>query len=194
MKTCIPTKLLARIILLTIALAIFLPLTSLLGQGYLDLNDTDRVGLLIAGLKQTITLWQPGETNAVTWGDVSADGVIMKEGRFNDTLRQIINNTPQRSIRMANPLPGKFGSFWDFQLDFVSLPINGSQCDVPCTFGLFANVGRVGSGLIGLTKEGLNWRITRIDGLLPFLTAESQLLSITKKGQAAGLMPVKKRK
>lgn len=193
MKTRIVFTTLARIILLAISLAIALPLTSSVGQGYLDLSDGDRIGLMIAGFKQTIMTWQPGEENTVIAGDVSADGVILKDGRFNDTLRQIITSMPQRNIGVANPLPGRLGVFWDFQLDFASLPIVGSQCDVPCTFGLYATSGRVTSGVIGLTKEDTHWRISRIDGLLPFLAAEAQLQKVTKKGQAAGLMPTKKR-
>ncbi|GEM_PF-4603982 len=184
----------ASVIALAIILALSIPLASSFGQGYLDLSDTDHIGLLLAGLKQDIMLWKPGEVHGVIGGKVSVDGVIMPPGKFNDSLKQIVDKVPQRKINPANPHAHELGIFYDFQLDFTSLSINGDQCDVPCTFGLPVTSGRFISGLIGLAKEDGYWRITRIDGLLPFLAAEIQLSNSVKKGQAAGQMPMKKRK
>ena len=164
-----------------------------LAQGYLNLTDEQLVELNISALKQAVMTWKAGEMQGVTWGNVSVDGVVMTSTQLHDSLAQIVTNMPQRSVRMANPSPEQMGVFWDFQLDYASITINGSQCSVPCTFGLFANTGRVGSGLIELQKEDSSWRITRVDGLLSFLAGEVQLLG-TPKGDLQKLVPARKGK
>lgn len=184
---------LARCVLLAAALLVTLPLTTSVAQGYYIPNDSDHVHVLINGLKQNITLWKPGEAGVAFWGDVSCEGIVMSGARLNDTLSQIISRTAQRGMRPSGPLADKFGVFWDFQLDYVTLNFSGNFCSVPCTFGLFANGAKTTSGLIELIKEDLSWRISRLDGLLPLLSAEASPTLLNRKG-ATGILPVKKRR
>jgi hypothetical protein len=174
---------LARIILLAIALFTVLPLASSVAQTYYVPSDSDHVQVLISGLKQNITLWKAGDVGVSVWGDVFCEGTIMSPARLNDTLSQLIAFTTERGMRPSGPSADQFGVFWDFQLDYTTMGFSGNVCSIPCTFSLFAGGSRKVSGLIECVKEDLNWRISRIDGLLPLLSAEA--LSV-RRGTAAG--------
>ena len=159
-------------------------------QSYLNLTDEQKVGLCVNRLQTSLQRSQPGEVRSFAWGELSIDGKLMRVEELYDTLDHLISAARTRSGYVSNPAPGRLGPFWDFEIIDAPIAINGTQCNINCTFRLMMTGEKLQSGLIELEYTSDQWRIKTINGLLPLLSTEilsmDQRRAIPMQRQPAG--------
>ena len=162
-----------RINLITcLVAAALLPLSAVSQTGLL-LTDEQKIGAMVNLMAQRIQYCKPATGAMLVLEDVLVDGVMMTPEALKDTLGAIVSRVPTRNQNVNNPMPASFGPFFDF--DIVDQQITGilPEGKVECNYLTIATGEQRAPGLILFEKTDSRWRITTINGLIPFLRAET---------------------
>lgn len=165
---------------LFIVLALLLPAVAG-GQAVFNTTNMQKVQLEVSELQQAIQTSKPsGITLEFDTTTISVDGQMMRGPEFVQSLASIITTMPNRNLVMANPLPDKLGTLWDFEIVEPDYQLTSDSCIVNFQYRLLASGVRLHPGRIEFVKQRHGWRMTKLDGLLAFLTDE---LNVIKGGK-----------
>jgi hypothetical protein len=142
-------------------------------QTALRLTEAQLVQGQLSLFQRSIQESSPEFVKVAISSDVNIDGRMQDTSDYKQLLGRILSNQSSRNSKISNPFPDEFGALWDFGIVDPQIVITGSNCDVTCTYQLFANGWRTCPGTIEMQKEGDVWRITGIDGLFSFLGGQS---------------------
>ncbi|MCX6832259.1 MAG: hypothetical protein NT028_09030 [candidate division Zixibacteria bacterium] len=150
------------------------------------INDTQKVQLELNQFQQDIRRTKPGSSalslDSIT---ISTDGHVLLWQDFVQQFGALIAAMPGRNVVMTNPLPGKLGTLWDFEIIDCDLSFVGDRCIVKCQYRLRASGVRTGSGKIEFERISRGWRFSEINGFLPLLNQELSLLRGKQQGEKA---------
>jgi hypothetical protein len=161
-----------------------LPASLVFPQSLFKINDLQKVQLEVNQLQQDVQRSRPGsialEYDTIT---IEVDGVLMRGPEFVQSFIDLFTSLPSRSPGMANPLPDKLGTLWDFEIVEPQYQFEADTCKVDFQYRLLATSVRTHSGRIVFARFGGGWRLTKLDGLLPLLSDELSFLRNRQEGR-----------
>lgn len=83
---------------------------------------------------------------------IVVDGQEMSFAEFRERIKGMLARVPPRDVIAPNPLPSRFGGFWDLQFAEPTLDFAGDTCHVSCRYTLLANGVREAAGHIDFVK------------------------------------------
>jgi hypothetical protein len=174
-----------RLIICLFLLAMVCP-AIVLAQCAFSPTEQQKVQLTLSEIQQVM---QQARADGI---EMPLDSFLVVDGQPSSAVelatrvKAILTSMPARDIYASNPLPGKLGVFWDFQISEPTLEFTGDTCHVNCTYLLVASGVRVGAGHIDFAKIGRSYHVTRLDGLVSFLNQELQALSASQRVRGTG--------